>query len=602
MNRYFYLVIIILGLILLPIYFVEIVAFLVITSIKLYDIYGAAVVQPTILVAYDFIIVGGGTAGCVLANRLSENPAWQVLLVEAGPEETLLMDIPSFSHFYQFSDVINWQHKTESSENKYCLGMNGNQCKFPRGKVLGGSSTLNYMIYTRGNRKDFDKWAELGNSGWSYKEIEPFFRKLENNKISGDGPLPVSAVNFNTPTGNAFLNAHIELGLKPRDYNGAKQAGVSYVQTTTKNGYRVSANHAYISPIRMRKNLHIRTKTFVTKVLIDPLEKRAIGVELSDDNTRLKVLANKEVIVSAGAIQSPQLLMISGIGPKDHLIQHGIEVMSDLPGVGKNLMDHVSPGAFHFTVNVTTVNKDGIKFKNVYEYIRNGSGVLSIPASCQSIAFLNSLNLTDDYPDTEIVLLSSGIEDYSGLKDLANLRKDVTNTLYRTKNGEPSISMMVFALRPKSRGYIELKSSNPFVHPAIYPNYYSHPYDLETSIRAIEVIHKLEKTKAFQQINATLLKSSAPYCMDNFVYGSKEFWGCHARHLTFTVYHYSGTCKMGPATDRNAVLDERLRIRGISNLRVADGSIMPEITSGHTNAPIFMIGEKAAAMIKEDWQ
>lgn len=596
-----YFLIVLIGYILFAVDLFDIVSFAVNVAIKInYYLSDDSVLPP--LSKYDFIIVGGGTAGCVLANRLSANPKWNVLLLEAGPEETLLMDIPALTHTYQLSDVINWQFKTEPSADTYCLSMENNQCKFPRGKVMGGSSTINYMIYTRGNRRDFDRWAELGNPGWSFKDVELIFRRIENNTITGSygGPLTVSMVKHNTDAGKAFVTGHIELGLPQNNYNGPKQAGVSKLHTTIKDGLRVSSNRAYIDPIRTRTNLHIKTKSFVTKILFD--SKRAIGVQYSAHGNTFSVTASKEVILSAGAIQSPQILMLSGIGRANHLREHGINVVSDLSGVGQNLMDHVTPGYIHFTTNVTTPIEEGKQIQNFVQYIRDGSGVWGCPSACESIAFFDSLNFTsiDGYPDLEILLIAGGISDFNALKDMGALRPDVPKLLYDATKHRGSISLPLFVLRPKSRGHIELKSFDPFVHPAIYANYFTHPYDLEASIRGIRVVHKLAKTEAFKKINATLVEFKVPHCR-HIEYDTDAFWECHARQLSLTFFHYTGTCKMGPANDSEAVVDARLRVRGVTNLRVADGSIMPEIVSGHPNAAIFMIGEKAASMIIEDW-
>lgn len=559
---------------------------------------------------YDFIVIGAGTAGCVLANRLSENPKWTVLLIEAGGDEPLLMSIPSTVQFWQLSDRFNWMYRTDngSGQNRFCLSMLNQECPFSRGKVMGGSSVLNFMIYTRGNARDYDEWTDMGADGWSYDDVLPFFEKFENILISdGDtnrGPVPVSYVNYQSPISKAFIDSLVEFGLPVVNYNGRKQAGVSRIQTTTKNGWRVSSNQAYIEPIRSKRpNLHIRTRSQVTRILIDPHTKRAYGVECNTAAGLVQVLTTKEVIVSGGAINSPQLLMLSGIGRADHLIEHNIPVIADRPGVGENLMDHFMPGYFHFTHKAATSPLDDLSTLNsILAYLRDGSGPAGSPCALESIAFFDTLNLTnvDSYPDVEFIQGSNAWHDYEEVFENFGLRPDLVERLYRVPKSMRAMFVSPMVLRPRSRGNIRLRSSDPLHHPLINPNYLSDPYDIEVTIRAIRTLHDLEETEAFRKIEAKLLRSTVPEC-DRFDYGTDAYFECHARHLTFTVYHYSGTCKMGSLNDPMAVVDSRLRLIGVNGLRIADASIMPKIISGHTNGPVFMIAEKAAQMIMDDW-
>lgn len=569
------------------------------------------------LTEYDFIIVGAGTAGCVLANRLSENPHWNVLLIEAGADEQMLMDVPSFVSFLQSSESANWKYRTnnDSGNSRYCLAMVNQQCVFPRGKVMGGSSVLNYMIYTRGNPKDYDNWANMGAVGWSYKDVLPVFEKLEHKILNrsheshegheGDeGPVPVSYVDFQTKISELFIDATVELGLSVVDYNGQTQAGVSRIQTTTKNGWRVSSNRAYIDPVRSKRpNLHIRTRSQVTKILIDQQTKRAYGVELYGSDGFVQVLATKEVIVSGGSINSPQLLMLSGIGDAEHLNEQNITVIVHRHAVGRNLMDHLSPGFWHFTTTEDSPLADGVKILSFVNYVLKGSGSWGSPASLESIAFFDSLNLTSQnaYPDLELLQASNGINEYNQYSKMLGIRPEIADRLFQSDSGQQTFMIAILVMRPKSRGHIRLRSNDPLQHPLINPNYFSDPYDLEVAIRGIRTVHKLEETEAFKKMGAKLVRSTVPEC-EPLEFGTDEYFECIARHLTLTIYHYSGTCKMGGRDDPTAVVDPRLRVIGVDGLRVADASIMPEIVSGHTNGPVFMIGEKASEMIKTDWK
>lgn len=558
---------------------------------------------------YDFIVVGAGTAGCALAARLSENPKWKVLLLEAGGPETLIMDLPIVAHFLQLGEM-NWKYRTQPSD-KACLAMNNNRCNWPRGKVMGGSSVLNYMMYTRGNRRDYDRWAELGNDGWAFKDVLKYFQKYEGSTVPDaekdyvgrKGPVRVSYIDWRSKIADAFVEASQQDGLKYRDYNGRIQNGVSYLQTTTYNATRWSSNRAYLYPIKgKRPNLHIKKNALVTKVLIEPTTKTAYGIVFKADGQYHKITARKEVIVSAGSINSPQLLMLSGVGPAKHLREVGVKPIVDL-AVGFNLQDHTAP-AVTFTTNATSIKFEDFADPLILnDYIKH-TGQYGSPGGCEAISFydLDHQEEKDGWPDIELFLVGGSMSANPAISRAFGLKKEIYDSLFKDIEANNLDAFMIFPmiLRPKSRGRIMLKSTDPSKYPLIYSNYFDHPYDVDISVRGLEKAISLMDLPAFKQINAKMWDKIIPTCKSHG-FRTRAYWECYVRHFTFTIYHYAGTCKMGPKSDRSAVVDSRLRVHGVKNLRVIDASIMPEIMSGHPNGPVFMIAEKGADMIKEDY-
>ncbi|XP_014090145.1 glucose dehydrogenase [FAD, quinone] [Bactrocera oleae] len=557
---------------------------------------------------YDFIVVGAGTAGCAIAARLSENPKWKVLLLEAGGPESLIMDVPIVAHFLQLGEM-NWKYRTQPSE-RACLAMNNNRCNWPRGKVMGGSSVLNYMMYTRGNRRDYDRWAELGNVGWGWRDVLPYFKKYEGSNVPDadedlvgrSGPVKVSYVNWRSKIADAFLEAVQQDGLQHRDYNGHIQNGVNYLQTTTRNSTRWSSNRAYLYPLKgKRRNLHVKKYALVTKVLIDPTTKTAYGIMVRTDGREHKILARREVIVSAGAINTPQLLMLSGVGPAQHLREMGIKPIADL-AVGFNLQDHTAP-AVTFTTNATSLHFEDFADPTLVNRFNRQEGPYGSPGGCEAMAFwdLDHPQLKDGWPDIELFLVGGSMSSNPAISRAFGLKKIIYDSMFAEIEDKELNAFMIFPmiLRPKSRGRIMLKSTDPQKYPLIYSNYYAHPYDVDISVRGVQKAISLINYPGFKKINAKVWNRRIPTCK-GIEFGTRDYWECHVRHFTFTIYHYSGTAKMGPSTDPAAVVDPRLRVYGIKNMRVADASIMPEIMSGHPNGPVFMIAEKAADMIKED--
>ena len=562
---------------------------------------------------YDFIVVGAGSAGCVVANRLTEVSDWNVLLLEAGREENLIMDIPMLAQYLQVTEA-NWNYRSIQSNNS-CLGLINRQCMFPRGKVMGGSSVLNYMVHTRANRRDYDLWEILGNTGWGYKSVLPYFLRSEDITIpelamdtkyhSTGGYMAVSYPSFHTPLAEAFLEAGKETGQRIIDYNGETQTGFNFVQTTTKNGTRWSTSRAFLHPIRKRKNLHVMKGSMVTKILIDPNTKKTIGVEFVRNGKRQTVRARREVILSAGAINSPQLLMLSGVGPRKHLRNMNIPVIQELK-VGYNLMDHVALIGLTFTVNQSVSLIPDSFFENgkvLIDYFRHRNGPLSSTGGIEAVAFFDFENPTDidGYPDVELLFSALTVSSEPNARKTFGITDYVYDTVYKPIENVPSWMIIPFLLRPKSRGRVMLRDKNPFHKPILFPNYFDHNYDLETLLKGLKKAVELSKTNAFQKYGSKLHATPVPGC-ERFASQSDEYWKCVIKHLTFSIYHVSGTCKMGPASDKEAVVDPRLRVHGISGLRVIDASIMPFVPSGHTNVPTIMIGEKGSDLIKEDWR
>ncbi|KAL4218202.1 hypothetical protein ACF0H5_022938 [Mactra antiquata] len=548
--------------------------------------------------SYDYIIVGAGSAGSVIASRLSEDADVSVLLLEAGGDytENENFHIPLMALRLQKSES-DWIYYTVPQKESH-WGMVDNKSYWPRGKVLGGSSIYNTMQYTRGNRYDYDEWAELGCEGWSYKDILPYFLKSEDMLIESlksskyhntGGYLAVSSVGV-TPIADVYLQAGMEMGYDIVDYNGEIQTGWSPMQATTRNGIRSSTSVEFLGRINGRSNLHISVRSMATKINIE--NKIAKGVYFIKDGRKMYIEARKEVIVSGGTINSPQLLMLSGIGPKEHLESLGIDVEVDLP-VGDNLQDHLLLfSSTNITEDIGITEEKVNSVQNKIKYQLFGTGLYAA-TGLDGNGFFCTLE-TDQKkcaPDIQFLMLSLSLE-----HNMLNLKEDVANE-YLNRPGSIGFATVISLVDPKSVGSIRLKSSDPFDYPIIDPKYLTDRRDVDAYIRGLRLWEKYISTPAMRAIGANVKKMKLSFCLHH-EFQSDAYWECIVRHLAATVYHPAGTCKMGRSDDKTAVVDPQLRVKGIKNLRVADASIMPNVITGNTNAPVIMIAEKVSDMIR----
>ena len=529
---------------------------------------------------YDYVIVGAGTAGCVLANRLTACGKYTVCLLEAGPSDwNPMIHIPAGFMKTIANPSVNWLYQSEP-----CPGTNGRIIPMPRGKVLGGSSSINGLIFSRGQKMDFDVWAQKGNRGWSYDDVLPYFCRYESHENSEDnnlrgqsGEMTITDLKWRDPLCEAFIRGAESIGI-PRnpDYNGAYQEGTSYVQRTSTGKLRMSAARAFLKPARKRRNLRVITNAHATKILFDG--KRATGVAYKRGGVLGRsdeVHASREVIISGGTINSPQLLQLSGIGPTNLLNNLGVEVLHNLPGVGENLRDHYGARLTARAKNVDTINELAHGPKLVGEIIKYFLGRRSILELGPTLVycFWHSDEMIRN-ADLQISFTPASYDEGKQAK----------------LDREPGFSLAAWQQRPESLGYVRARNKNPFEKPQIQPNYLSHEEDRRVLLAGIKISRRLMNTEAL-----------APY------FDYEGYPGAHvqkddelldvARQRSTTLYHLMGTCRMATKTDPTAVVDDQLCIHGLQNIRVIDASIMPSMPSANLNAAVMMIAEKGADMI-----
>ncbi len=520
--------------------------------------------------AYDFIVIGAGSAGCAMAARLTERPGLRVLLLEAGgPDARPEFHIPAaFPHL--FKTAADWDYTTVPQ-----AGLNGRQEINPRGKVLGGSSSINAMIYMRGNPRDYDRWVALGNAGWSYQELLPYFRKTQHQQRgeSADhgvgGPIYTSDLRDPNPLSHAFVEAAIQAGYAPNDdFNAGEQTGFGLFQVTQKDGMRCSAADGYLRPALDRPNLTVLTQAHVTELLLE--NGRCVGVAYHHDGAGRQARARREVILSGGAINSPQVLMLSGIGPAAQLERLGIPVKVDLPGVGENLQDHMFvPLAYHCTQPITLAAAESPEQVALFQHEHRG-------------------------------MLTSNLGEAGGFIDLGLDGSPEIQMIFgplwfiHHGAGNPAghgYTLLPGVVRPKSRGRVTLASADPFDKAVVDPNYYGDPHDMEIMKQGVAAALAIAGQPAL-----------APYRGDQYLPGpdatTPDALERFIRDQTMTLYHPVGTCKMG--SDEMAVVDAALRVRGVAGLRVVDASIMPVIINANCNVPTMVIGEKCADLILQE--
>ena len=528
----------------------------------------------------DYVVIGAGSAGCVIASRLSEDPKVKVVLLEAGPRDWHpMIHIPAGIRSLLENPRVNWNYSSEPEE-----GSGGRRIHWPRGRVLGGSSSINGMLYVRGNPADYDGWAQRGCKDWGYEQVLPYFMKSEDFRgadaddeyRSRGGPLVVEDYRTVLPITDRFVQAAQQAGYPlTKDYNGAEQEGVAYSQMTRDHRFRASTAQTFLAQAKGRPNLEVKTEAQTGQLLFEGT--KCVGVSYRRGGRYQEVRAAREVIVSAGAVNSPHILQISGIGPAAHLQSIGVDVLHDAPGVGHNLSDHYVVRISHRIRDHITINElaRGPRLvREIFKYAVKGTGALTMGVTAAMVFCRSREGLSS--PDLQLLYTPTS---YTG-RVIGDLEK------------KPGISVAVCPVRPESRGTIMAESADPMARPVIRPNYLSAESDSHVLFSGIQQTNKILSSPAIAEVS---LGETEPGREIATVEDAKQF----AQNSGATIYHPVGTCKMGE--DAMSVVDSRLKVKGVEGLRVADASVMPTVTTGNTNAPTIMIGEKAADMIKQDW-
>ncbi|GFT23855.1 glucose dehydrogenase [Nephila pilipes] len=555
--------------------------------------------------SYDYVIVGGGSAGSVVAARLAEKECVSVLLLEAGIPSPKSSDIPAAARSFIKTD-IDWDYLTVPQEHTG-NGLINNSVAWPSGKTIGGSGVINSMLNLRGNKHNYDDWAKQGAKGWSYDDVLPYFKKLEDN-VNFDyvkngyhgigGPVTVSKPRYNSPLKRAVLEAALDKGYRVGDINGPNSTGFYDLQATMRNGQRCSAAKAYLVPNDFRLNLDIVPRAFVKKIVIENLQ--AKGVEFDFEGIPRFVKANKEVIMAAGTTNTAQLLMLSGIGPKEELEKHKIPVKADLP-VGKNMQDHAtSVVTFELNDDISTFGEKQVDKSNILEYVTSKSGPLTSVQGDNVIAFLKQKNHTGpaDLPDIELYFLEGSV---LLPETQLNIKPEYTQKVFEPYKNKPFYWCLSQHLHPKSRGTVTLRSTSPYDPPVIDPKYFSDSSDLDTIVDGMKQCKEFAESEPLKKIGSKPISTVYPGC-ENLVNDDDKYFRCMAQAIIITQNHQVGTAKMGDPTDPTTVVDPKLRVKNVKNLRVVDASVMPIIPGGNTNVPTMMVAEKASDIIKETIQ
>ncbi|XP_072381715.1 glucose dehydrogenase [FAD, quinone]-like [Diabrotica undecimpunctata] len=558
---------------------------------------------------FDFIVIGAGSGGSLLANKLTENKNWKVLVLEAGGIPSDTSDLPFLSFNVQGTSN-DWQHTTQAT-NSSCLGFTNTQCKIPKGKALGGTSALNDMTYIKGYQRDYDKWAENGNNGWGWNDVKNYFNYIENIQAPDDlttsmgvgGLLPLLKLKNHDPITLSLKEAFNSLSIPYREeQDPTKIIGILETPLCIQSGMRANIGKTILGTIRRRQNLFVSRHTLVDKIVINPENMAVSEVRVRIGLQTLLIKARKEVILSAGTINSPQILMLSGIGPEEHLKQHNISLIKNLP-VGENLQDHLFFTGFSVKLDLNALlPRDPIDI--VYEYFKHRNGLLSTAGIANFLSFITTKN-DSNVPNVSyrhIIFSASDDILLPAVTKAFGMEDDIVKAMEKANKYDPVMMILPGIVNPKSRGKVLLKSNNIEDKPLIYPEYMTDAgeEDIQNLLEGIRFAKKLFETTSLKQHLPELLHLPIPNC-DEYKFNSDGYWTCALRHLSTTFGDLTSTCAMGPKDDGTSVVDTNLKVHGIKNLRVVDASIIPSIVSSGTQATTMMIGYKAALMIKNDW-